>query len=30
VVRVPLTDVIGRTRTVDLALLHDVAQVFYG
>lgn len=30
VVRVPLTEVIGRTRTVDLALLHDVAQVFYG
>ena len=30
VVRVPLSDVIGRTRTVDLALLHDVAQVFYG
>lgn len=28
--RVPLTEVIGRTRTVDLALLHDVAQVFYG
>jgi len=30
VVRVPLTEVIGRTRTVDLTLLHDVAQVFYG
>ena len=30
VVRVPLSDVIGRTRTVDLDLLHDVAQVFYG
>ncbi|MEY3033395.1 MAG: hypothetical protein RLZ86_17 [Actinomycetota bacterium] len=30
VVRVPLTEVVGRTRTVDLALLHDVAQVFYG
>ncbi len=30
IVRVPLSDVVGRTRTVDLALLHDVAQVFYG
>ncbi len=30
VVRVPLADVVGRTRTVDLALLHDVARVFYG
>lgn len=30
IVRVPLTEVVGRTRTVDLDLLHDVAQVFYG
>lgn len=30
IVRVPLADVVGETRTVDLALLHDVAQVFYG
>ncbi|MFZ9384041.1 MAG: 6-phosphofructokinase [Ilumatobacteraceae bacterium] len=30
VVRVPLADVVGRTRTVDLSLLHDVADVFFG
>jgi len=30
VVRVPLDEVVGRTRTVDLDLLEDVAQVFFG
>ena len=30
VVRVPLEEVVGRTRSVDLDLLEDVAQVFFG
>ncbi|MFM8529398.1 MAG: 6-phosphofructokinase [Ilumatobacteraceae bacterium] len=30
VVRVPLEEAVGRTRSVDLALLEDVAQVFFG
>jgi phosphofructokinase-like protein len=30
IVRVPLKDTVGRTKTVDLELLRDVAQVFYG
>lgn len=30
VTRVPLSEVVGRVRTVDLALFHDVADVFFG
>jgi 6-phosphofructokinase 1 len=30
IVRVPLEEVVGRTRSVDLELLEDVAQVFFG
>ena len=30
IVRVPLEEVVGRTRSVDLDLLEDVAQVFFG
>jgi phosphofructokinase-like protein len=28
--RAPLTDAVGRTRTVDLSMYHDVAGVFFG
>jgi 6-phosphofructokinase 1 len=30
IVRVPLTVCVGRTRTLDMSLYHDVAEVFFG
>lgn len=30
IARAPLTDAVGKTRTLDMALYHDVAEVFFG
>ena len=30
IVAVPLSECVGQTRTVDLGLYHDVAEVFFG